>query len=34
LLLPDPSPFEFEIATVKLTGFKLAGSNQIPAELI
>jgi hypothetical protein len=30
-LVPDPSPFEVEIAIVKLKRFKLPGSDQIPA---
>jgi hypothetical protein len=34
LFVPDPSPFEVEIAIVRLTRFKLPGSDQILAELI
>jgi hypothetical protein len=34
VLVPDPRPFEVEIATAKLKGYKLPGSDQIPAELI
>jgi hypothetical protein len=34
LLLPDPSPFEVEIATAKLKKYKSPGSDQILAELI
>jgi hypothetical protein len=34
LLLPDPSPFEVEIAIAKLKNYKSPGSDQIPAELI
>jgi hypothetical protein len=33
-LEPDPSPFEFEIATAKLKRYKSPGSDQIPVELI
>jgi hypothetical protein len=33
-LLPDPTPFEAEIATAKLIKYKLAGGYKIPAELI
>jgi hypothetical protein len=33
-LVPDPSPFEVEIAIVKLKNYESAGSNQIPVELI
>jgi hypothetical protein len=33
-LVPDPSPFEVEIALAKLKTYKLPGSGQIPAELI
>jgi hypothetical protein len=33
-LVPEPSPFEVEIAIAKLKKYKLPGSNQIPAELI
>jgi hypothetical protein len=33
-LVPDPSPFEAEIAIVKLKRFKSPGSDQIPVELI
>jgi hypothetical protein len=33
-LVPDPSPFEVEIAIVKLKSYKSPGSDQIPAELI
>jgi hypothetical protein len=32
-LVPDPSPFEFEIAIAKLKYYKSPGFNQIPAEL-
>jgi hypothetical protein len=31
--VPDPSPFEFEIAIAKLKRYKLPGSDQILAEL-
>jgi hypothetical protein len=34
LLVPDPSPFEFEIAIAKLKMHKSLGSVQISAELI
>jgi hypothetical protein len=34
LLLLEPSPFEYQIASVKLKNYKLPGSEQIPAELI
>jgi hypothetical protein len=34
LLVPDPSPFEVEIAIAKLKRYKSTGSDQIPAELI
>jgi hypothetical protein len=34
LLVPDPSPFVFEIAIAKLKRFKSPGSDQIPAEFI
>jgi hypothetical protein len=33
-LVPDPSPFEVEIATAKLKNYKVPSSNQILAELI
>jgi hypothetical protein len=33
-LVPDPCPFEVEIDIVKLKKYKLAGSDQIFAELI
>jgi hypothetical protein len=33
-LVPDPSPFEFEIAIANLKRYKSPGSDQIPAELI
>jgi hypothetical protein len=33
-LVPDPSPFEVEIAVAKLKRYKSPGSDQIPAELI
>jgi hypothetical protein len=33
LLVPDPSPFEVEIAIAKLKRYKLPGSDQILAEL-
>jgi hypothetical protein len=33
-LVPDPSPFEVEIATAKLKKYKSPDSDQIPAELI
>jgi hypothetical protein len=32
--VPDPSPFEVEIAIAKLKSFKSPGSDQIPAELL
>jgi hypothetical protein len=32
-LVPDPSPFEVEIATATLKGYKSPGSDQIPAEM-
>jgi hypothetical protein len=31
-LVPDPSPFEVEIAVARLETFKSPGSDQIPAE--
>jgi hypothetical protein len=34
LLVPDPSPFEVEIAIAKLKMYKLSGTDQILAELI
>jgi hypothetical protein len=34
LLVPDPSPFEVEIAIAKLKRYKSPGNDQIPAELI
>jgi hypothetical protein len=34
LLVPDPSPFEVEIAIENLKKYKLPGSDQILAELI
>jgi hypothetical protein len=33
-LVPDPSPFEVEIAIVKLKRYKSPSSDEIPAELI
>jgi hypothetical protein len=33
-LVPDPSPFEVEIAIAKLKKYKSSGVDQIPAELI
>jgi hypothetical protein len=33
-LVPEPSPFEVEIAIAKLKKYKSPGSDQIPAELI
>jgi hypothetical protein len=33
-LVPEPSPFEVEIAIAKLKKYKPPGSDQIPAELI
>jgi hypothetical protein len=33
-LVPDPSPFEVEIAIAKLKKYKLPGSDQILEELI
>jgi hypothetical protein len=33
-LVPNPSPFEVEIAIAKLKMYKSHGSDQIPAELI
>jgi hypothetical protein len=33
-LVPDPSPFELEIALAKLESYKSPGSYQIPAEHI
>jgi hypothetical protein len=33
-LVPDPSPFEVEVAIAKLKRYKSPGSDQIPAELI
>jgi hypothetical protein len=33
-LVPEPSPFEVEIASAKLKKYKSPGSDQIPAELI
>jgi hypothetical protein len=32
--IPDPSPFEVEIAIVKFKRYKSPGSDKIPAELI
>jgi hypothetical protein len=32
--VPDPNPFEVDIAIAKLKGYKLPGSNQIPAVLV
>jgi hypothetical protein len=34
LLVPEPSPFEVEIAIAKLKRYKSPGSDQIPAELV
>jgi hypothetical protein len=34
LLIPDPNPFEAEIAIVKLKKYKLPDNDQIPAEMI
>jgi hypothetical protein len=34
LSVPDPSPFEIEIAIANLEKYKLTGSDQIPAGLI
>jgi hypothetical protein len=34
VLIPDPNPFEVEIAIEKLKRYKSPGSDQIPAELI
>jgi hypothetical protein len=34
ILVPDPSPFEVEIAILKLIKYKSPGSDQILAELI
>jgi hypothetical protein len=34
LLVPDPSPFEVEIAIAKFKRYKLPGNDQIPAEMI
>jgi hypothetical protein len=34
LLVPDPGPFQVEIAIAKLKKYKSPGSDQIPAELI
>jgi hypothetical protein len=33
-LVPDPSPFEFEIAISRLKKYKSLGNDKIPAELI
>jgi hypothetical protein len=33
-LVPDPSPFETEIAIAKLKKYKSSGNDQIPAEVI
>jgi hypothetical protein len=33
-LIPDPSPFEFEMAIANLRRFKSPGSDQFPAEQI
>jgi hypothetical protein len=33
-LVPDPSPFEYEIAIAKLKSYKSPGSDQISTELI
>jgi hypothetical protein len=33
-LVPEPSPFEVEIATAKLKKYKFLGSDQIPPALI
>jgi hypothetical protein len=33
-LVPDPSPFEIEIAITKLKMYKSPGRDQIPAEFI
>jgi hypothetical protein len=33
-LVPDPSPFEFEITIAKFKRYKSPGSDQIPAELV
>jgi hypothetical protein len=33
-LIPDPRPFEFQIAVAKMKRYKSAGSDQILAELI
>jgi hypothetical protein len=33
-LVPEPSPFEVEIALVKMKTYKSPSSDQIPAELI
>jgi hypothetical protein len=33
-VIPDPSPFEVEIAIAKLKKYKTPGSGQIPAESI
>jgi hypothetical protein len=33
-LVPDPNPFEVEIAIAKFKKYKSPGSDQIPAELI
>jgi hypothetical protein len=33
-LIPEPCPFEVEIAIAKLKRYKSPGSDQIPAELI
>jgi hypothetical protein len=33
-LVPDPSPFEVEIAIAKLKKYKSPGSDEIPAELV
>jgi hypothetical protein len=32
--VPDPIPFELEVAVAKLKSYKSAGSDQIPAKLI
>jgi hypothetical protein len=33
-LVPDPSPFEVEIATAKLKSYKSSGSDQILEQLL
>jgi hypothetical protein len=33
-LVPEPCPFEIEIATAKLKTYKSPGSDQIPANMI